>query len=618
MPKVKVNKARTVFKYRIYFRDSTRKLMEENIRACAAAYNACLDWARPYFGPEEIKGVRYKPPLIFRNGKMQEQTFNDVWQEIKEGTYHPRTGFVTEYTVRYRCLFTQEMATSIFAQTVGELEKRVRNAWSRYWKIDRPKWWARKEQWKQDSKAGLTKKKCPEDPMPKYCSARDFSTFYYPTISKGLSGQVGNAANLLLGGSKMIAQGQVKKANVIISLPRGNRFPSLQDITVRMHRPLEGRPTQLAITRDKAGDYFLIVVCEVLNPVKPVTDIQTITGIDLGRNIYIALTDYVNAYDSKQRSFNLVRDIPMPFFIEPLIKKERHAQFRHTKALLAASLFLSQAKETPQTEKDLSSLLFEEDKDLLDEAKGRLGVITKGVVRLLQNKKAKSNSEEEKVQIDYHLECIRKRREALARIGVKWTNCRHHWCHTFAMALAREKDLVFIEDLALLKLLEKNEKDPLFQQKIRAGNARSRAAWGTLILTIKTTMKRMGKYVVSINPAWTSHECSQCHQRNKNPLDVYSVFVCENPQCRFTANRDRNAAEVIRYRGMQQIQQAVASSLTPISIVEAIKLLGEIPEEDQPLSSPSEDVNIPLDEEVVESFTPLPVPEESLQMEIQF
>ncbi len=83
--------------------------------------------------------------------------------------------------------------------------------------------------------------------------------------------------------------------------------------------------------------------------------------------------------------------------------------------------------------------------------------------------------------------------------------------------------------------------DPLYKQ------ASERQNWRLLIDVIKLRAYETGREVMMVPPFFTSQECGECGGYCPKPLDA-RTHLCR--RCGFRTTRDRNAAMVIRRRGI--------------------------------------------------------------------
>jgi len=131
-----------------------------------------------------------------------------------------------------------------------------------------------------------------------------------------------------------------------------------------------------------------------------------------------------------------------------------------------------------------------------------------------------------------------KRREKaklrVARLHRKVKRQRADFLHKLCRKLVNENDLIAHEALSIQGLA-----------RSRLSKSVHDAAWGQLIGYITYKAESAGRVVVSVDPRFTSQDCSVCGHREKHPLWVRE-FICTNCQTRH--NRDQNAAINIRGR----------------------------------------------------------------------
>ncbi len=88
---------------------------------------------------------------------------------------------------------------------------------------------------------------------------------------------------------------------------------------------------------------------------------------------------------------------------------------------------------------------------------------------------------------------------------------------------------------------------PAFLTQSRMARKAADAAIGATKTELVDYATRMGRVIVLVNPKYTTMDCSNCDARAKHRLPLSQrTFVCEN--CEFVADRDRNAALVMRNR----------------------------------------------------------------------
>jgi putative transposase len=113
--------------------------------------------------------------------------------------------------------------------------------------------------------------------------------------------------------------------------------------------------------------------------------------------------------------------------------------------------------------------------------------------------------------------------------------------HKLTTWLVTTYDAVFVEDLDVQPLLEQSH------------NARNKqdAAWRQFISLLEYKADLHGTYVVQVDPANTTKQCSQCGVPSEKPLWVRE-HSC--PSCGFECARDWNAALNVRDRGLRELE----------------------------------------------------------------
>ncbi|MFG3100018.1 RNA-guided endonuclease InsQ/TnpB family protein [Streptomyces sp. NPDC048182] len=84
-------------------------------------------------------------------------------------------------------------------------------------------------------------------------------------------------------------------------------------------------------------------------------------------------------------------------------------------------------------------------------------------------------------------------------------------------------------------------------------------AFGQLHAFIAYKARRAGVPVVSVDPAFTSQECSRCHHIDRRNRPSQAVFACRS--CGFVEHADLNASHVISHRGWQAWDRGAESQV---------------------------------------------------------
>jgi putative transposase len=228
-------------------------------------------------------------------------------------------------------------------------------------------------------------------------------------------------------------------------------------IPLRLHRPLEGTPKTVTISREADGWYVSFSCAEVPTQPLPLTGRET--GIDVGLKVFLATAD------------------------GEVVENPRHYR-RGEKRLAKAQRRVSRRTKESNRRKKAVQLL------------------------------AKA-----------HQHVRRQRRD-------------HH--HKTALALLRDDDTIYLEDLRVANLVRNRH---LAKSISDAGWAAFRAAFRA-ILDAKAAWA--GRQVVAVPPAYTSQDCSGCRARGPKGLSV-RTHVC--PSCGLVLDRDENAARNIQWAG---------------------------------------------------------------------
>lgn len=122
--------------------------------------------------------------------------------------------------------------------------------------------------------------------------------------------------------------------------------------------------------------------------------------------------------------------------------------------------------------------------------------------------------------------------------------------HKLAHFYTTEYDVVFLEDLDVKEMLEKD------------GNARNKheVGWNDLVTIFEHHGEKNGCHVVLVDPNGTTKQCSSCGVEVEKPLWVRTH---ECPTCGLEADRDLNAASNVLERGLEKLG-VVHSEGTPV------------------------------------------------------
>jgi putative transposase len=137
----------------------------------------------------------------------------------------------------------------------------------------------------------------------------------------------------------------------------------------------------------------------------------------------------------------------------------------------------------------------------------------------------------------------RKAKRAVARVHERVANRRTDFAHQHSRRIVNAYGVVVVEDLSVHQLVHNH----------CLAKSISDAAWSTFVEYLTYKAASAGRQVVKVTPAYTSQECSRCHQRHTMPLEE-RVYRC--PCCGLERDRDHNAALNIVALGLQSLAHA--------------------------------------------------------------
>ncbi|WP_222719230.1 RNA-guided endonuclease InsQ/TnpB family protein [Actinokineospora xionganensis] len=141
----------------------------------------------------------------------------------------------------------------------------------------------------------------------------------------------------------------------------------------------------------------------------------------------------------------------------------------------------------------------------------------------------------------------RKVKTAIARLKARETDRRKDWVEKTSTRLAREFDVIAVEDLKISNMTRSAKgtlEAPGRGVRQKAGLNRGILAngWGQLVTRLE--QKAPGR-VVKVDPRFTSQRCSACGIVDREARESQAVFRCRS--CGFACNADVNAALNIRF-----------------------------------------------------------------------
>jgi putative transposase len=122
-----------------------------------------------------------------------------------------------------------------------------------------------------------------------------------------------------------------------------------------------------------------------------------------------------------------------------------------------------------------------------------------------------------------------KARKRLAKKHLKVRRQRQDFHHKTAIALVRQYDVIYIEDLRVRNMVRNHH----------LAKSIADAGWSQFRTTLEYKAACAGKQVIVVEPAYTSQDCSGCGERIQKTLSV-RTHVCTI--CGLVLDRDENAA----------------------------------------------------------------------------
>ncbi len=135
-----------------------------------------------------------------------------------------------------------------------------------------------------------------------------------------------------------------------------------------------------------------------------------------------------------------------------------------------------------------------------------------------------------------------KIKAAISRLKAREVDRRKDWVEQTSTRLAREFDVIRVEDLRIVQMTRSAKgtvDDPGKRVRQKSGLNRAILAngWGQLVQRLED--KAAGR-VEKIPAAYTSQTCSRCGIRDREARESQAVFRCRT--CSYSANADVNAA----------------------------------------------------------------------------
>lgn len=141
-----------------------------------------------------------------------------------------------------------------------------------------------------------------------------------------------------------------------------------------------------------------------------------------------------------------------------------------------------------------------------------------------------------------------KLKKKLSKLHNKVANQRNDFLHKLSRNLLNKYDLICVEDLNIKSMTENNFKN-LNKSILDSG-------WCQFTEYLTYKAESAGKYVMKVNPAYTSQICSSCGTLVKKDLSV-RIHTCT---CGLSIDRDTNAARNILALGTKAFEKSIKAS----------------------------------------------------------
>ena len=148
----------------------------------------------------------------------------------------------------------------------------------------------------------------------------------------------------------------------------------------------------------------------------------------------------------------------------------------------------------------------------------------------------------------------RKLQQDIRRANRDSGRIRDNWEHHTAREIARQNNIVVVEDLRLSGMMRSargTSENPGRNVRAKSGLnwGLAKARLGTLRSRIQRQCEKAGGHFIKVNPGYTSTTCPSCGRRDGKNRKNQAVFQCG--KCGFSANADTNAAVNVLLRGTQ-------------------------------------------------------------------
>lgn len=427
-------------------------------------------------------------------------------------------------------------------------ETKVKAAYRRFLKIDYFIYNEKKKQYLQQLAEGKIKngKKPPFPPIPKRKRTREYNCIVFPSQ--------GTHALPLCKVIQTATPGAKSRIDVLI--PRGLGSPPLH-AKITYHRELKGKIMQVSILRKKNKRFEIMFTVDIAkeSTIQPKVIKNQNLGIDVGfgEKNYHRYSNPVQFpryfIDKGYVETEWATSVSIPLFAIKHTRDKRKLNKKITAMYIKASQYLGREVSEAETRiKDLDSIEIEK----CNEASSEIRKITKGVEKELKAIFYNKNTDPvKKAEIGSILDTIQHLRYSTNKAAILNTQRWRDFEYLLSNILANQFDNIFVENLELAKMLERNLDANEKQKRIRKYVAKASLAHGRFMNRLEHVCKKKQVGFVKVDPRNTSKTCSNCG--NIYNIEGDKIYNC--PICKMQMNRDENAAKNILSRGLASLEE---------------------------------------------------------------
>jgi putative transposase len=155
----------------------------------------------------------------------------------------------------------------------------------------------------------------------------------------------------------------------------------------------------------------------------------------------------------------------------------------------------------------------------------------------------------------------KKTQRALAKDHAKVAHVRDDYAHQSSHRMVSSEAQVLIwEALGVVQMSKRPKVKQDQKGRYLANGAKAKAGlnaailsscWGQILRYVGYKALRKSKLVIVLSPYQSSQECVKCHHTHPDNRKSQSLFLCSC--CGYTENADKNASDIMKYRGVKAL-----------------------------------------------------------------